>query len=78
VTPLLGPDFRSALHLPIAVTTALSAAMSAASYLLAAPLNINHTASIWISGALAFLAAVGFGTTAASVVATYRKRGVKV
>jgi hypothetical protein len=78
VTPLLGPAFRSALHLPIAVTTLISAAMSAASYALAAPLSINHTASIWISGALAFLAAVGFGTTAASVVATYRKQGVEV
>jgi hypothetical protein len=78
VTPLLGPDFRSALHLPIAVTTLISAAMSAASYALAAPLSINHTASIWISGGLAFLAAVGFGTTASSVVATYKKKGVSV
>lgn len=75
VTPLLGPAFRSALHLPLAVTTLISAGMSAASYALAAPIGISHTWSIWISGALAFLAAVGFGTTVSSVVADYRARG---
>lgn len=75
VQPLLGPAFRSALNLPIAVTTLISAAMSAASYVLAAPIGIDHTASIWISGGLAFLAAVGFGTTVQSVVASFRAKG---
>jgi hypothetical protein len=67
VTPLLGPSFKAALHLPFAVTTLIAAGMSAASYVLAAPVGISHTASIWISGGLAFLAAVGFGTTVQSV-----------
>lgn len=78
VQPLLGPAFKSALHLPLAVTTLVSAAMGALSYALAAPIGIDHTASIWISGGLAFLAAVGFGTTVQSVVATYKRAGVKV
>lgn len=75
IQPLLGPAFRSALNLPLWATAAASALMSAASYLLAAPIGIDHTVSIWISGALAFLAAVGFGTTVQSVVAAYRKKG---
>lgn len=76
IVPLLGPAFRTALNLPHQVTTVISAAMSALSYFLSThPVGLSHSLAGWLSGGLAFLAAVGFGTSAQSVVASFRAKG---
>lgn len=79
VQPLLGPAFETALHLPYQVTAVISAGMSALTYWLSTnPSGLDPTVAGWITGAIAFLTAVGFGTTVSSVVAKYRAQNVNV
>jgi hypothetical protein len=68
IQPLLGAAFETALHLPFQVTALISAGMSALTYWLSTnPVGISPTAAGWITGVIAALSALGFGTTVASV-----------
>jgi hypothetical protein len=68
VQPLLGKAFETALHLPIQATVLIAALMSAASYFVGTSgIGLSHTTAAWITGAIAFLTAAGFGTTATSI-----------